>query len=139
MQIQRYGIFLAAWASALAALAAGAHSVWDGVYTKDQAKRGQQVYSEECARCHGQDLAGGEGAPPLMGADFLSHWNGKTAGALYELTSKSMPTDDAGNLSTREYADVLTYIFSANDFPAGDRELAPDAAALNDIKIEPER
>lgn len=123
----------------VSALAAGTHSVWDGVYSKDQAKRGQTVYSRECARCHGQDLAGGEGASALAGADFLSRWNGKTAGVFYDVIRKTMPTDDPGNLSTQEYADVVAYIFSANDFPAGDKELERDAAALNDIRIEPKR
>ena len=32
-------------------------SVWDGVYTKEQAHRGQTVYGQECAKCHGENLA----------------------------------------------------------------------------------
>lgn len=111
-------------------------SVWDGVYTKEQARRGQTVYGEECAKCHSENLAGGEASPPLVGADFLSHWNGKTAGALYENIRKTMPSDDPGNLSTRQYADLVAYIMSANDFPAGEKELDRDVAVLNEIHIE---
>ena len=122
-----------------AASTAAARSVWDGVYTKDQARRGQSVYQQECAKCHGQNLAGGEAAPPLAGADFLKNWKGKSAGALYELTRKTMPSDDPGNLSTRQYADLVAYIFGANEFPAGETELDRDVAALNDIRIEEKR
>ena len=71
--------------------------------------------------------------------EFLRHWNGKTAGALYENIRKTMPSDDPGSLSTRQYADLVAYILGANEFPAGDKELDRDAAALNDIRIEPKR
>jgi cytochrome c5 len=33
-------------------------SVWDGVYSEEQAKRGAALYGRECARCHGTDLTG---------------------------------------------------------------------------------
>ena len=46
-------------------------SVWDGVYSADQAKRGQERYNAQCASCHGQTLEGGESAPPLAGGEFL--------------------------------------------------------------------
>ena len=29
-----------------------AKSQWDGVYTEDQAKRGEGLYSQYCASCH---------------------------------------------------------------------------------------
>ena len=118
---------------------AAARSVWDGVYTRTQADRGRTVYRQECAKCHAENLGGGEGSPPLVGAEFLQKWNGKTARDFYELTRKTMPSDDPGNLSTRQYADLVAYLFSANEFPAGDKELDRDATALADIKIEPRR
>jgi quinoprotein glucose dehydrogenase len=132
-------VFLLGWVMLAGALGAGSRSVWDGVFTKEQAQRGQLAYARECARCHGENLAGGEASPALVGADFLSHWNGKTAGGLYEYLRKTMPTDDPGNLSTREYSDLVAYIFSTNDFPAGDKELDRDAASLDEIRIEPKR
>src|SRR4051794_17150181 len=124
---------------AAASTAAAARSVWDGVYTKEQARRGQTVYQQECAKCHGENLGGGEASPPLVGAEFLRNWNGKSAGDLYERTRKTMPSDDPGNLSTRQYADLVAYIFSVNDFPPGDKELDRDVAALNEIRIEEKR
>jgi mono/diheme cytochrome c family protein len=115
---------------------AASRSVWDGVYTKQQAMRGQTAYREECLKCHAENLAGGEAAPALVGDEFLQKWNGKTAGALYELMRKTMPSDDPGGLSTRQYADMLAYIFSANQFPAGEKELDRELPSLNEIRIE---
>jgi mono/diheme cytochrome c family protein len=50
-------------------------SQWDGVYTEEQAKRGERVYAHYCASCHGPDLAGGEMAPGLTGGEFSANWN----------------------------------------------------------------
>jgi len=52
---------------------ATSRSVWDGVYTEEQAKRGEELYRKECASCHGETLVGGGGAAPLTGGTFLSH------------------------------------------------------------------
>ena len=41
-----------------------ARSVWEGVYTEEQARRGAELYAQECASCHGPLLTGtGEEAP----------------------------------------------------------------------------
>ena len=120
-------------------VAAAARSVWDGVYTKEQAGRGQKAYQEECMKCHGENLAGGEASPPLVGADFLPKWTGKTVGDLFGLVRKTMPTDDPGNLSSRQYSDIVAYILSVNEFPAGQKELDRDPAASNDVRIEAKR
>ncbi len=119
--------------------AAVTRSVWDGVYTKEQANRGQATYREECLKCHAENLGGGEAGPMLAGEEFLQKWNGKTVGDLSGVISKTMPADDPGNLSRREYSDVVAYILSVNEFPAGQKELDRDVAALNEIRIEMKR
>ncbi len=119
--------------------AANSRSVWDGVYTKPQSSRGQARYREDCAKCHAENLMGGEAAPALVGNEFLPKWTGKTAGDLFELIRKTMPSDDPGNLSRREYADIVAYLLGSNEFPAGDKELASDIATLNEIRIENKR
>jgi quinoprotein glucose dehydrogenase len=116
--------------------AAVARSVWDGVYTKEQANRGKIAYAEECLKCHGETLGGGEAGPALAGEEFLRKWNGKTAGDLFGLMRKTMPSDDPGSLSTRDYSDMVAYILSVNEFPAGQKELERDVTALGDIRIE---
>ena len=90
-------------------------------------------------KCHGENLAGGEAAPALAGAEWIPKWNGKTAGDLFGLIRKTMPTDDPGNLSSRQYSDIVAYILSGNEFPAGRKELDRDPAVLNEIRIEAKR
>lgn len=111
-------------------------SVWDGVYTAEQAKRGLAVYGKECASCHGSDLTGGESAPPLTGAGFLSNWTGQTVGDLFERTRQSMPQSNPGKLSRAQNADVLAYLFSMNGFPDGKAELDKVAEVLKQIRID---
>ncbi|HEY3045613.1 MAG TPA: cytochrome c [Vicinamibacterales bacterium] len=111
-------------------------SVWDGVYTEEQAKRGSPLYSEHCASCHGPELMGGEMAPPLATGDFLSGWDGLTVGDLFERIRISMPQNAPGSLSGQQNADILAFVFSANKFPAGQTELSNQAMILKTIKFE---
>ena len=53
-------------------------SVWDGVYSAVQQKRGDGIYARECSTCHGEKLKGGEGAPALTGPDFIASWSALT-------------------------------------------------------------
>ena len=114
-------------------------SVWDGVYTDEQAKRGETIAKEECVRCHGQGLSGGEEAPPLTGAGFVANWNGLTMGDLYERIRISMPTDAPGRLTRQENSDVLAYMLSLNKFPSGKTELDRQLDNLKQIKFEAEK
>jgi mono/diheme cytochrome c family protein len=111
-------------------------SVWDGVYTDEQAEHGHSIYHDQCAFCHGDTLDGGEEAPPLAGAQFLSNWNGLTVGDLFERIRKSMPQSNPGKLTREQAADVIAYVFSFNKFPGGKVELPPDAELLKQIRIE---
>ena len=74
-------------------------SVWDGVYSQDQAQRGQALYNQHCMACHGGSLTGGEQAPPLAGGDFLSNWNGLTVGDLFERIRTTMPLNNPQSLN----------------------------------------
>ena len=136
MSVARWPRLFSLCVLAAGLLSAFSRSVWDGVYTKDQAQRGQSAYRENCAKCHGENLGGGEAGPALAGEDFLKSWSGKTAGDLFALMRKSMPSEDPGSLSTREYADIVAFIFSANEFPAGAKELDREANSLSEIQIE---
>lgn len=111
-------------------------SVWDGVYTEEQAKRGQPLYNEQCSSCHGDMLTGGEMAPPLAGGDFLSNWNGLTMGDLFERIRKTMPLNKPGKLSREVNADITAYMLSVNKFPAGQAELAHDTGILKQIRLD---
>ena len=116
--------------------AQAAHSVWDGVYTEEQANRGKALYGNECASCHGDALTGGEEAPPLAGDAFLANWNGLTVGDLFERIRKSMPQDNPGRLSPQQDADILAFMLGANRFPVGKTELESRTEQLKQIRFE---
>jgi mono/diheme cytochrome c family protein len=124
-------------APAPAAAPATTQSVTQGVYTADQAARGKMLYTDNCAACHGDDLAGSGPMPPLAGADFIAAWKDKTVGDLFEKTHSSMPASAPGTLTEQQTADILAYVLSIGKYPAGTTELAPKMEPLMTIKIEP--
>jgi S-disulfanyl-L-cysteine oxidoreductase SoxD len=112
-----------------------AKSQWDGVYTEDQAKRGEGLYSQYCASCHGPDLSGGEMAPGLTGGEFSSNWNDLSLGELFERMRISMPQNAPGSLSRQQNADILAFVLYKSNFPAGSNELPTQTDVLNTIKF----
>jgi mono/diheme cytochrome c family protein len=114
-------------------------SVWDGVYTEEQAGRGIPLYQQECASCHGKAMEGGGQTPPLAGDDFKGNWNGQPLGDLFDKMSTSMPADRPGKLSGGQNASILAYMLKQNGFPAGSAPLQGDAAALKSIRFESAR
>ena len=114
-------------------------SVWDGVFTADQATQGKAAYDNKCSICHGAELLGQEMAPPLSGGFFLSNWSGQSAGDLFTRIKTTMPANDPGNLSSAETALITAYILSFNQFPAGATPLPSDDAGLSTIKITAEK
>ena len=82
-------------------------------YTAAEAARGKAVYAGHCAACHGQDMAGIEDAPPLVGARFESHWRNQPA-QLFTKVKLSMPQDDPGSLTTAQATDVVAVVLQAN-------------------------
>jgi S-disulfanyl-L-cysteine oxidoreductase SoxD len=132
-------LFLLSSVRAQEPAAPAVRSVWDGVYTEDQAKRGEPVYHKECAACHGDQLTGGESAPPLTGGAFLSNWNGLTLGDLFDRIRKTMPQSNPGRLTRQQDADVLAFMLSRNKFPSGKTELYRQSEMLKEIRFESEK
>jgi len=117
-------------------VAAQASSVWSGVYTEEQAKRGEAVSNKMCTSCHGPELSGGEAGPTLVGLEFLGNWNNLSVADFFDRVHSTMPADAPGTLTPQQVSDVSSYVFKLNKFPAGKTELPSDVAALKDIKIE---
>ena len=95
--------------AALAAVlfAQTSRSVWDGVYTDEQAKRGKAAYSAQCAMCHGEDLMGSDETPALTGGAFLANWTSLSVNDLFERVRVSMPANNPGHLTRQQDADIL--------------------------------
>jgi S-disulfanyl-L-cysteine oxidoreductase SoxD len=112
-------------------------SVWDGVYTGEQAERGEPKYKEHCALCHGENLEGDEEDPPLSGAPFMTNWDGLPLGDLYVRIHRDMPLNwKVGKLNPDVCADILAYMLSVNGFPRGGVELPHAPEVLNQIRFQ---
>jgi mono/diheme cytochrome c family protein len=116
------------------AVAAQEKSQWDGVFSAEQAKRGEPLYGQYCSSCHGPDLAGGEMAPGLVGGDFAANWNDLSLGQLFDRIRTSMPQNNPGSLSRQQNADILSFILLKGTAPAGAAELPTQTEVLNTIK-----
>jgi len=78
-------------------------------YTQQQVAQGGEVYSRECAVCHGASLQG-ISAPALTGPGFgHSHLNGAQ---LRSVVTQSMPLTAPGSLTPDEYAAVMAFLLS---------------------------
>lgn len=120
-------------------------SIWDGVYTQEQAARGRIAYADPCGKCHGYRLDGAPddpdmfSTPPVAGPKFLRDWDGQTLGALFGYTRTTMPANNPGFLSMQEFVDVLAYMLAASGVPAGETDLPADSGALGGMLIEARR
>jgi len=108
-------------------------SAWAGIYTDDQAARGQAGYRARCASCHGIALEGSDEGPPLAGRDFAEDWNCANIADLFEKIQFTMTGSRSSQLSEQQVADILSYILKMNQFPAGGRMLPANVDDLRGL------
>jgi mono/diheme cytochrome c family protein len=117
-------------------------SIRDGVFTTDQAVRGQIAYTGPCDRCHGYKLDGASDdpdmlpAPPVAGPKFVRKWNGRTLDALVDYLRATMPANNPSYLPDTELVDIVAYMLSVSGMPPGRETLRPDRDALANVVIE---
>jgi mono/diheme cytochrome c family protein len=110
--------------------------IWAGVYSADQAQRGQKIYEALCTRCHALDLMGGRGAgggPALKDTNFWVVWERQPVASILSKIQRTMPADSPGSLRDDDYTDVLSFILAQNKFPAGKSDLTPTVASATRI------
>ncbi len=90
------------------------------LYTEEQAEAGKAVFVANCVTCHGKHMEGGS-APPNAGRTFLSKAGvlGWSVSDMRLLVLSSMPMNNPGSLSPRQYADVLAFLLASDCYPAG--------------------
>ena len=115
---------------------ADTRSVWDGVYTADQAKRGEASYKTGCSSCHGETLKGAGESPALAGMAFMSNWSGLPLADLYERIRRTMPQDNPARITRQQKIEILAYLLSMNKFPSGNTDLPRQPELLKLIRIE---
>jgi len=102
-------------------------TVNDGVFTKAQAKVGEQLYKEHCLLCHDKKYF----------RPVLKRWDSQPLGIMFTVMSTSMPESNPGFLNEKEYVDILAYILSLSRYAPGDTELDYEDGALNDVTVVP--
>ena len=107
--------------------AADERTIWDGVFTSEQASQGQRVAQAECLACHSES----EWTTPM----FLQVWTGRPIRQLYDNIRFTMPYDAPGRLSREQYAEIIAYILRLNGAEAGDTELPSDDEGLDSIIV----
>lgn len=111
-------------------------SVWNGVYSPEQAQRGGVEFVNRCANCHGPAVVVTGAVPPLSGKKFLYNWDGLPLEALFDRIQLTMPMDHPGSLERKMAADITAYVLSVNHIPAGTTELPDDAKRLQQIRVD---
>jgi cytochrome c553 len=116
-------------------------TLWSGVFSAAQAKRGLLEYARSCEHCHGPSLTGNptDEVPSLVADGFMFHWKGRTVQDLYARLSKSMPSDAPGSLDAGTYLDLVAYLLEANGFPSGQQDLDRDRLSALVIEKSPPR
>jgi mono/diheme cytochrome c family protein len=122
--------------AAAAAQTTSASSIWSGVYTEAQAKRGEAIANKLCTSCHGPELSGGEAGPTLVGLEFLGNWNSLTLADFFDRVHTTMPADAPGTMTLEQTADLTAYVLKLNKYPEGQKDLPADSGALKQITIE---
>lgn len=101
-------------------------TIKDGVYTQAQAQEGKKVFDQFCSACHVKEF---------YQAKFMS-WKGVPLIDLYDSMSATMPEDNAGGLMLQEYTDVMAYILSLLEHPAGEKALDHNDGSMSSILID---
>jgi S-disulfanyl-L-cysteine oxidoreductase SoxD len=114
-------------------------TVWDRVYSAEQAARGQQLYKEQCGYCHRDDLTGGgseAGAPALKGPIFTIRWRDQPLADMFVTIGTTMPQDKPDTLTPQIVIDIVSFLLKSNGMPAGSSELPPDLERLKTVFME---
>ncbi len=112
-------------------------SLWEGVFTAEQAERGWEPYNAECDTCHGATLRGTPGAPRIIGSAFRNKWEGESLESFVQWLTDNMPAGRGGTLTAQIYADLTALILQENGYPAGEAELIPGDENLQNIVFTP--
>ena len=114
-----------------------ADSVWDGIYSNEQADRGEALFVQQCVACHSNQPGGASAAPAVIGGDFKFRWTDAPLRDLYDTIVQTMPLAAPNSLGADEYADITAYILKLNDYPAGSADIDPrQRQSLQRIRID---
>ena len=116
-------------------------SVWSGVYSAAQARRGENAYQDDqCGDCHGQALEGDpdNGVPELAGSHFMVDWDGYSVLELVR-HMHSMPIGNPGDVGIMEATDLSAFILRENKIPSGNGDLSLDRHVLAGMRMDAQK
>ena len=96
---------------------------WSGVYSAEQATRGEALYARMCLRCHGQDLTGTERAPGVAGPGLVVRWGERPLRELLDYIQLQMPLHSPRGLTRHQNADILAFMLQRSGATAGAEDL----------------
>ncbi len=102
-------------------------STLDGVFTAEQAARGQGLFTDYCQRCHS--------IQEFSGRMFAAVWDEVPASALYYRIANTMPMDQPGSLGNNEVTALMAHIFNSNGMPVGNSPLPADLEWMNTLPM----
>src|ERR1700761_561011 len=129
------GLTAFAWAQSASVLNDGitpTKSIWAGVFTEAQAKRGEGYFIQfHCGYCHHPDMSGdvSEGVSPLRGDHFMVNWDSQPLSDFVRRIHVN-PSDQSNDMDIQTATDITAYILAANSIPYGKTDLPADTAAL---------
>jgi hypothetical protein len=106
-------------------------TIWDGVYTSEQADRGRLALQQRCTACHADS--------EWSSATFINRWAGRSILTLYDNIRLTMPSNAPGALSREQYSDVVASMLRLNGAPPGDLPLPSDVEGLQRIAVIPKQ
>jgi len=104
-------------------------TIWAGVYTSEQADRGQLALQQRCTACHPER--------EWSSATFINRWAGRPILTLYDNIRLTMPYNAPAGLSREQYSDIVASMLRLNGAPPGDVPLPSDIEGLQQIAVTP--
>lgn len=103
-------------------------------FTADQANKGQILFYENCAECHGAQLEGNVG-PALDATHGNVQW--ETVSFVFSYMSAFMPAGNAHGLSPDDYLNIMAFLLKAHGHHPGGAALTAEAATNSKALLGP--
>jgi len=108
--------------------ASATNTVLKGVYSDDQAKKGESTYGKFCVACHE--------ATEHSGDYFEDKWAGSALVEYFLKIKTTMPDDEPGKLNDQQYTDIVAYMLKLTGYPSGPTAIPNDPEKMRAILIE---
>jgi mono/diheme cytochrome c family protein len=110
-------------------------TVWSGVYSKTEAERGKQAYTQLCSRCHGTEMKGGLTAPGIIGVKFFDRWHDLRLADVVAYIQAAMPREHEFYVPADSARAIVGLMLQESGVPPGREPMAADVKIQREILI----